>query len=366
VERVAQELSERLAQRGHTTAVLCADVPPRAPTTVNGVPVCRVRAVGKVGNTDITPTLPWHLARMPFDVAHCHLPTPWSADWTCAIARLRRKPVVLTYYNRIVGHGPDARLARLYEALVLPITLRLATAVLVQSDRWHDDLLRRFRSITAKVFVVRNGVDVAFYTPPAEPVRGGPLLFVGVLDAYHAYKGLDVLLRALVACPGVGLCIVGDGSARAAIERRTLELGLAPRVHFRGQVSRDELAGMYRSASLLVMPSAGSEQEGGHSLVVLEALASGLPVIVGSGAGAISETVDGEHIGRAVDAGDVEGLAAAVRALLADEAERAAMGRRAREWAVAHASWDAIIDEVEAVYVRAQATHRAKGRPGGG
>src|SRR5947209_4627824 len=103
VHVVAQEICERLHARGEQVEVLCADEPRHSPQVVNGVPVHRVRYLFKIANTNVTPGLPVALWRTDFDVVHTHLPTPWSADWSCLVARIRGRASVLTFYNEIVG-----------------------------------------------------------------------------------------------------------------------------------------------------------------------------------------------------------------------------------------------------------------------
>ncbi|MDP7494745.1 MAG: glycosyltransferase, partial [Candidatus Undinarchaeales archaeon] len=98
VENYVLELGRRIAARGHEVAVVCADEPHASGCEVDGISVRRLSYLGKIANTNVTPTLPLRLLRERFDILHTHLPTPWSADWSAIVSWMRRKPMVLTYH----------------------------------------------------------------------------------------------------------------------------------------------------------------------------------------------------------------------------------------------------------------------------
>ncbi|HEV2891468.1 MAG TPA: glycosyltransferase family 4 protein [Frankiaceae bacterium] len=351
IEAVAADICERLVARGDEAYVICAASPAAGPgrEVRNGVRVLRLRAAFRVANTDVTPGLPAALWRAPVDVVHTHLPTPWSADWSVLVARLRRKPVVVTFYNRIVGTGLASVAARVYERTLQRVTLRLATLITVNSDSWRDRLVREQPALRGKVVTLLNGVDTDAFAPGEGP-RSPELLFVSVLDEFHDYKGLDVLLDAMPLMPEATCTVVGDGSRRARYEARARSLGVADRVTFAGRVDDEALAGLYRTCGVFVLPSQYVEHEGGSSLVALEAMASGMPVVIAEGAGDIAKRAQDVGAGRAVPAGDAAALAAAVGELLADDALRARCGEAARAHVVAEVSWESFVDELRALY----------------
>lgn len=348
VEAVAADICERLVRKGDEAYVLCAGYPVGREVR-HGVRVRKLRTWFKIANTDIALGLPGALMRARVDVVHTHLPTPWSADWSVLIARLRRKPVVVTFHNRIIGTGLAGIVGWLYERTLQRLTLRLATTVIVISDSWHERLVRRQPALSGKIVTLLNGVDLETFRPGDE-ARSRELLFVSVLDEFHDYKGLDVLLNALPDVPGAVVNIVGDGAKRPAYERRAAALGLDGRVRFLGAVPDDELVELYQSCGVFVLPSQWVEHEGGSSLVALEAMASGMPVVVADGAGDIAALAERVGAGRAVPAGDAAALATAIRELLDDPATREACGRAARAYAVENASWDVVVERLRALY----------------
>lgn len=364
MENVAREVCDRLVRRGDEVLVICADEPRGSPCRVGEVRVRRLAWCCKLANTNITLGLPLALVREPFDVVHTHLPTPWSADWSVLLARLLGRGSVLSYYNATVGEGLAGWAARAYEASLLRLTLRLADRIVVVSQRWRDELVARFPHSAGKIAVIPTGVDLERFVPGPRG-DGRQLLFVGVLDRFHRYKGLDVLIDALaeVRAP-FELTVVGEGELREEHERHVARLGLADRVRFAGRVRPEDLPGVYASSDLYVLPSDFAPQEGGYTLTALEAMASGLPVVLSDGAGEVA--VDAERFGAGlrVPAGDSARLAEAIERLLADGEERRRMALAARAYVERHHSWEDIATRRRAVYAEAAQLGRDRRRSG--
>jgi glycosyltransferase involved in cell wall biosynthesis len=137
---------------------------------------------------------------------------------------------------------------------------------------------------SGRIHVVHAGIDPEAYpfrpraVPPEGPVRA---LCVASLQEY---KGHAVLFDALAHEPAldrVELDLVGAGPLRAALEGRARELGLVDRVRFHGSASEDAVRGLLERADLFVLPSViarGGQMEG-LPVVLMEALASGVPVV---------------------------------------------------------------------------------------
>ena len=106
------------------------------------------------------------------------------------------------------------------------------------------------------------------------------ILFVGGLDQAHYFKGVNYLLEAVAKLPSTNwqLIIVGDGNLKPGYEDLAKKLNIASQVNFLGnKLNSAELAMIYRNADLFVLPSINSNEAFG--IVLLEALASGVPVI---------------------------------------------------------------------------------------
>ena len=154
---------------------------------------------------------------------------------------------------------------RLTFKTVVPRAARRADAVIAVSERTKRDALELYGLPPEKVVVVPHGVDPAF--GPGDDGAGGYLLFVGAVQPRKAP------LAALSAAQAVGPPLVVVGPARdAGLARRLAEEG----ADVRGVVPQDELARLYRGAAALVLPSRFE----GFGLPVLEAMASGTPVVL--------------------------------------------------------------------------------------
>jgi glycosyltransferase involved in cell wall biosynthesis len=140
-------------------------------------------------------------------------------------------------------------------------------------------------------------------------------------------KGFDHLLRALAELPsGVHLEVIGDGPLAKPLREQAAGLGVADRVAWPGFLQRPEILRRLRDADCFVLSSLHE----GLGIVVQEAMHAGLPVVATDNGGQ-TDLVTHEETGLLVPVEDPDAIAAAVRRLMDDAAERAAMGKRGRE-----------------------------------
>jgi len=185
--------------------------------------------------------------------------------------------------------------------------------------------LQTFNVARDKIFVAPNAVDVEHFSKGAMQARLYPNLrqSLGLPPRYLLYvgrfvraKGVLDLLTAYATLPegtrqDVGLVLAGGGEVFDELVRRSREIQPGV-VVFPGFLQRDQLPAFYALAEALVFPTHSDP----WGLVVNEALACGLPVIVSNVAGCVADLVqDGEN-GRVVRAGDAEGLSQAMEQLL--------------------------------------------------
>ena len=154
------------------------------------------------------------------------------------------------------------------------------------------------------------------------------------------------------------MVIVGDGDQRATLEKLAEELGVRERIHFVGNVPRNELTDYYNMADIFAMPSVRLPVDG-LNVSVVEAMSCGLPVVASDVGGNPLVVADGEN-GVLVGEGDHVALGAAVNLLLADAPLRAAMGRRSRERVLAEFSWQRLAVSYKSLFDEiVQASDRA-------
>ena len=177
------------------------------------------------------------------------------------------------------------------------------------------------------------GVDLAAISPREAEEEGRVILHVARLEPV---KGTATLLRAFLRIAGefpqARLRVIGDGSLRKRLEKEAAASGFAERVEFTGALAHAEVLAAMRGAAVLVAPSirTGSGREEGLGMAVLEAAATGVPVI-GSRSGGIPEGIEDGRTGFLVPQQDVEALAGRLRLVLEDSALRRRLGGAGRE-----------------------------------
>ncbi len=194
----------------------------------------------------------------------------------------------------------------------------------------------------SKIQIVRNPVDTTRFTPAREaPVTNPDKVTVFFAGRLEERKGIHYLIDAvpeiLASCPNVNFIIVGADSNTAAGNtsvlaelKSRLELShTSAAVSFVNHVPLTEMPSYYRAADICVVPSLYENAP----YTVLEALATGKPVI-GSNAGGTPEYIADGETGLVVPAKDSKALAQAIISLVSDEDKRKAMGIRAREKAL--------------------------------
>lgn len=229
----------------------------------------------------------------------------------------------------------DRQLREYEEAEHISVPSRFAVESFLDRGVPADRLLR-----------IPYGVDTRLFSPGAPPKRPFRVVAVGL----SLRKGTPYLLEAAAQ-----LGITGDGHAS---EMEICLVGavapdLAPmlrhtsaRFRLLGALSHADLAALHRTASVFVLPSV----EEGMALSVLEALASGVPVVVTPNTGA-GDIITHEREGLIVPVRDAAALARALRELYEDETKRSAMAAAAAKTAQAW-TWDAYGDRVAATYAR--------------
>lgn len=288
------------------------------------------------------------LRRLRPDVVHVH-----AVDLGAAIAPaclLLGVPRVVTLHGTCIGNDLFPPAKQRLEALLLRAG---GYAVVMTVDPTTVPALRGAGAEGARP--VLNAVPLD--QPARRPVAGGataqdPLLFVGRLERV---KGVDVLLDALALLARAGhhphLDVVGEGSEREALAAQAARLGLTGRVRFLGRLAPAEVAELRRGATALVLPS----RYEGLALVLLEAWASGLPVVT-TDAGAVPEVCRDGVDSLVVPVGDAAALAGALERLLADPAAAARRAGLARRTAEERHSYPALAAAVSGSYDEARST----------
>ena len=232
------------------------------------------------------------------------------------------------------------------------------TAVIAASRTLRDDIVRQLslsEKSARRLKVVYAGVSGTFSPTMAPPPPGKAKVILYVGNQRH-YKNLDTLVRAFASLrhrqgDRLHLLLIGpEQSNSASIRTLVRNLGLTDHVTFAGERTEHELAAAYHEASLFVCPSSYE----GFSLPLLEAMASGTPVVCCDG-GAQHELVG--DTSDAVPAGDMQALCDAMLQMLTDDALRAKSVEAGLKRAASF-SWDRTADETLAIFREAVASGR--------
>ena len=287
-----------------------------------------------------------------YDLVHAHWVVPNGV-----VAGLARVEVPLA-----VGlHGSDVFMAE--KSLFRPwVKMALnRSSLLTGCSPELVDRVCRLGFERSRSEVIPYGVDVELFKPDSErrqiwrqklglPPEAVVALGVGRMVTKKGFQVLIPLLADLFArFPDFHLVLAGGGDRLEEFRQSTA--GFSGRVHFPDVVLRDTLPDLYRAAELFVLPAVHDSKGNVDGLpnVILEGMASGLPIVASGISGIPLAVSDGEQ-GLLVEEQDPEQLSGALRRLLESPAERARMGAAARLRATQELTWNAVARRYRRAY----------------
>jgi glycosyltransferase involved in cell wall biosynthesis len=347
MENMAGDLGRALAQRGHRVGFTCIEEDGALAEGLRreGLPVTVVSCPGVLPNFIAGQALSSHFAQSSLDVVHAH-----DGVWGKAASAARAaavKAVVLTC------HGPVHAEAVINTGL-RHLAARNADTVVAVSEPLSEYLRKRARIPLERVLTILNGVDVERFSPGS---RTGVLrrtlsisedaTVVGCVARLDLVKNPALLIVAVHklqdAAGEIHLVFVGKGPMTDQIRAEIARVGLERRVHLAG--SFEETSSVYRDLDIFALAS----QSEGTSMSVLEAMATGLPVVA-TRVGGTPQLLGDPPCGRLVPAGDVEAFTTALREIASDPVSAAALGKAARARATAQFNLRHTVDAYERLY----------------
>lgn len=302
-------------------------------------------AGGAVGMFSRISSIVRFLRQEEIDLVHAHLPL---AGVVARLAgRLAGIPVVYTEHSLQERYHPLTRGMNM-------ATWRLQSAAIAVSGEAATSVRRRVGD-AVPLTVIRNGIDVTAFDPSASTrasarcnfAIAGSTPVIGTVAGFRAQKRLDLWLEAasliMERVPDAHFIIVGDGPLKSKLKNLVASLGIGDRVHFTGLLDdvRPSLAAMD-----VFMMSSDFE---GLPVALLEAMASGLPVVATS-VGGIPEVVDHGVSGYLVPPGQPDALAESAVSLIEDQQFLCEAGAKARLTIEAHFGVERMAREIESVY----------------
>ncbi len=299
----------------------------------------------KYGNAAFLPQLFWHLGK--FNVVHLHYPFFGSAEIVWFLKKIIKAKfkLVVTYHMDTLSGGWLGKFFKLHNKYLMLGILSCADKIIISSFDYADNSnIKNIKKKYPEKFVeLPFGVDLNRFLPSEKPlelvdkykIKKGEkvILFVGGLDKAHYFKGVPDLIKAFhklgqnfkMPCR---LIIVGEGDRKFYYEQIAFDFGLRGKVIFAGRIDDRHLPRFYNLADLLVLPSTTKGEALG--IVLLEAMASGVPVIASNLPGVRSVVKNGEN-GFLVEPKNIDDLVVKMGKILKNKELAIKLGKRGRE-----------------------------------
>ncbi len=328
---------------GASHANLLDDLPDNFQTVVERSPVYSVRELI---------ALSWRLLRLRLDLYHAtHYVLP-------AIVPCRAVVTIHDIIHLLYPEFLPGPLAYLYAQRMIRRSLLRGDQIIAGSQNTKADLMEYFEVNGQKINVIYYGVSQRFSERLSERALAAKLGPLGLEPGYTLFvgnpkphKNLDSVVKGFARALEIGeldsrlVCVGNRESRDFKIRLRAEQLGIGDRVSLLGHVDDDTLTALYQGADLFLYPTLYE----GFGLPVVEAMASGVPVIT-SNSSALREVAEG--YAQLVDPLDVEQIARAIVHCLGDAEHREALARLGVRRA-ADFRWDRTAERTLEVYEKA-------------
>jgi glycosyltransferase involved in cell wall biosynthesis len=360
------ELAAGQQRRGHNVLVVAGTIPDGERSMEHvaaelGVPYLHVPALRRElaprSDLEAIQAIRSTILARRADVLHTHTAKAGATGRVAALSTGRKGPgaVVHTFHGHVLSGYFDPRRERAFRLLERALA-HASDALIAVSAEVRDDLVRLKVAPRAKFAVIPYGFNFSALGNAAAEQRDAErrdararleipddAFVLGWAGRLTAIKRPLDLVRVAAGVDGAVLVLVGDGEDREAAESTAAELGVTERVRFLGY--RDDLASIYPAFDVFLLTSANE----GAPVVLIEALAAGVPVVA-TAAGGTASVVDAGETGLLAPVGAVEQLQAEVERLRSNDTLRAGMGelgaRRMRE----RFSVERMVDDTDRLY----------------
>lgn len=352
-------LLEHLEKKGHDALVFA---PSGSPPTYAGFEVLSFHSMRVPFYPELNISPPWafvgrSLTQFKPDLIHLVNPVSLGLAGLRA-AKLFQVPVLASYHTDVPGFAEHWRLGFLSDSIYRyarwihnRVDLNVCPSEFTRQQLYEHNFKR--------IEIWRGGVDVELFFPEKKSTEmrnrlsdNQPertlLLYIGRISPE---KRIDRLLPVLRAFPEARLAIVGDGPSREDLERKFAGTDTV----FTGYLKGEELASAYASGDIFTFT--GDKETFGN--VVVEAMASGLPVIAPNSGGVVDLVIDG-HNGRLYDPNRPETLINASRELIENKELAREYGKNGRELAEQR-TWEITLDELLNLYQQVIETENPDG-----
>lgn len=333
-----------LAERGHDVCVIsirCADM--------SGVTVLR-RSIGDVDNSKLAAffsyllllmRLPFDLRRIKPDVVNPHYCITHGVIAAIAGARPR---VVNVWGSDLIWDGKDAMPS--WRRRLIKFSLQHADRI-ISTSRFMEDAVRKIVAVPPPIDLVPFGVDTSRFKPEQTPAKRHSIR-IGFIKTFSKKYAPEIFVEAAAIAirenPALEFVMAGRGPLLSEIENLAARSGLGEKISFAGFTPHNQVADLMRSLDVLVNCSRYESESFG--VVICEASACGLPVIVTDVGGVRETLLDGET-GILIPKEDPQSLASAMLKLAANAGLRKRMGENGRAFICSTYEWKHCVDLME-------------------
>jgi glycosyltransferase involved in cell wall biosynthesis len=363
IEQVSYEQSKRLTEMGYQIDVLTSKYEGRNMNPLEGITIHHYPSLNVAKRFGVPYPIISFKAYKTFmkliskcDLVHAHGHVYMASYLAGMVAKKCKKPFIVTQHNTFIDYKSFLNIVeQLNDQFIGKSVLKNADRIATVSKETKKYVLRLGADKT-KTQVIYNGVDTDFFRPvnktQSREKLGLPKNRKIVLSVRRlVYKnGLDTLIESVPHVarnrPDVLFVVAGKGPSRKLIEDRIKELGISQNIKLAGFVPDELLPVYYDAADIFMLPSASGE---GLPLVLLEAMACGVPVIA-TAVGGTPEILEHMKNGVLVPPMNPEAMAEATSKLLSEENLGTTIGAEARRNVENKFTWTENVRQLQKIY----------------
>jgi glycosyltransferase involved in cell wall biosynthesis len=354
VESHVYTISKELVDRGHNVSVFTSKVPIHAKDEeyLDGIRVNRIKPIFNLFTTPVMPKLKNKLIAQQADVVHAHVPPPFSEYYAASACKYNKLPFALTYHCDLeIPNLLSRPVVAFYRRTFGAYAIRNSDRIIVHTESYAATS----RSVWKyEPTIIPSAIDIDRFQPKdlSSKIRKkhklGNSKIVLYLGRLKFHKGLEYLIEsAKFTDSDIKYLIVGEGDYENQLREIVDNLGVQERVIFTGRVPNSEIPKYYNACDVFILPSV--ERLEAFGLVVIEAMASGKPVIISNIPGVRENITDGEE-GLLIEPTNPEDIAEKINHLMADKKFRERMGAKGRKKVENNYTLKRVVDQLEEVY----------------
>lgn len=342
MQNVARELSEHLSKKGHQVEIFTSNIGCKEGRlkSVKNLKIHYLKS-WELAHTPITPSLFWRLMKIPKDsIIHVHTAQAFFPEVVMLVSKLRNIPYIAHIHGDAKPSGRLGFFLYPYQKFFLQKFLKNSRRV-VTLNRYYKIITRKKYNLSSKITIISNGVNNNFFLDKSIRKRKKiyTLLFVGRLSIE---KNIPLLIEAVSLLKNrVIMHVVGNGEKQQEI-RELIKTKNLKNIILHGRKTGKDLLKLYNSSDIFLLASSYE----GQPLVLLEAMATGTPIIA-SDINGTHELID--NVGILVRHPTSKNIAKEIDKLIENPKLRKKLSKKGVERAKGY-RWNNIVSSFEQVY----------------